>query len=101
MGEKVEFIDMLLRNLSTISCLVGLGSRLKCNVNAEIEKRSKYSKKIKILCTFITIASCKKIRKARKVLKCPLQADTVEGLREDEALSQTQLKQVTGMFCGA
>ena len=28
-GEKIELMDILLRNLSTISCLVCLGSRLK------------------------------------------------------------------------
>ena len=38
-GEKEELIDILLRNLSTISCLVGVGSRLKCDARAAIEER--------------------------------------------------------------
>ena len=36
----------------------------------------------------MTTGSCRKMRKARKVLKCPFRADTVEGLCEDEALPQ-------------
>ena len=38
-GEKFELMDILLRNLSTISCLVGVGSKLKCNARAEMEER--------------------------------------------------------------
>ena len=54
----------------------------------EMELLYKYSKKINMLCTLITIGIRRKNRKARKVLKCPFRADTVEGLCEDEALSQ-------------
>ena len=48
----------------------------------------KYCNKIKMLCTLMTIDRCKKVRKARKILKCSFRADTVEGLYEDEALFQ-------------
>ena len=48
----------------------------------------KYSRKINILCTLMTTGSCRKVRNARKVLKCPFRADTVEGLCEAEALPQ-------------
>ena len=54
----------------------------------EMELLCKYSRKINILCTLMTTGSCRKMRKARKVLKCPFRADTVEGLCEDEDLPQ-------------
>ena len=36
----------------------------------------------------MTTGSCRKVRNARKVLKCPFRADTAEGLCEAEALPQ-------------